>query len=87
MIDRGKRSKTLNEVKPVENIKKNQQNFLEINPVQKEVFPSNKLQPFWIKGIDNHLQQNCQSQLSHSSLSHIGQEYQESFIQGITHIQ
>ena len=36
MIDRGK-SKTLSEVKPVENISKNQQSFLEISPVQQEV--------------------------------------------------
>ena len=37
VIDRGKRSKTLSEVKPVENISKNLQSFLEISPVQKEV--------------------------------------------------
>ena len=37
MINRGKRSKTLSEVKPVENINKNLQSFPEINPVQKEV--------------------------------------------------
>ena len=37
VIDRGKRSKTLSEVKPVENINKNLQSFLEISPVQKEV--------------------------------------------------
>ena len=43
MIDSGKRSKTLNEVKPIENINKNLQNFLEISPVQKEVLPSYKL--------------------------------------------
>ena len=36
MIDRGKRSKTLKVVKPVEN-SKNPQSFLEISPVQKEV--------------------------------------------------
>ena len=36
MIDRGKRSKTLRVVKPVEN-SKNPQSFLEISPVQKEV--------------------------------------------------
>ena len=36
MIDRGKRSKTLRVVKPVEN-SKNLQSFLEISPVQKEV--------------------------------------------------
>ena len=34
----------MNEVKPVENISKNLQSFLEISPVQKEVFPSHKLQ-------------------------------------------
>ena len=43
-IDRGKRSKTLNEVKLVENISKNPQSFLEISPMQKEVLLSHKLQ-------------------------------------------
>ena len=43
-IDRGKRSKTTNEVKPSENINKTLQKFLEINPVQKEDLPSHKLQ-------------------------------------------
>ena len=42
VIDRGKRSKTLSEVKPVENISKNLQSFLEISPLQKEVLPSHK---------------------------------------------
>ena len=37
VINRGKGSKTLTEVKPVENISKNLQSFLEISPVQKEV--------------------------------------------------
>ena len=37
MIDRGKRSKTLSEVKPVENINKNLLIFLEISPIKKEV--------------------------------------------------
>ena len=37
VIDRGKISKTLSEVKPIENISKNLQIFLEIRPVQKEV--------------------------------------------------
>ena len=46
MMDRGKRSKTLSEVKPVENISKNLQSFLEISPVQKEVLPSHKLQDY-----------------------------------------
>ena len=36
-IDRGKRSKTLSEVKPVESLIKNLQSFLGISPVQKEI--------------------------------------------------
>ena len=44
VIDRGKRSKTLSEVKPVKNISKNLQSFLEISPVQKVVLPLHKLQ-------------------------------------------
>ena len=43
VINKGKRSKTLSEVKPVENISKNLQSFLEIRPVQKEVLLSHKL--------------------------------------------
>ena len=43
MIDRAKRSKILSEVRPVENINKNLQSFLEIRPVQKEVLLSHKL--------------------------------------------
>ena len=92
--DRGKRSKKLSEVKPVENISKNPQSFLEINPVQKEVLPSHKLQehvyqyqnPFGLKE-DSLSQRNCQSQLSHPSLSHIERECQESLIQEKIHIQ
>ena len=34
----------MSEVKPVENINKNMQSFLEISPKQKEVFLSHKLQ-------------------------------------------
>ena len=44
VIDRGKRSKTLSEVKPVENISKNLQSFLDISLVQKEVLLLHKLQ-------------------------------------------
>ena len=44
VINRGKRSKTLREVKPVENANKRLQNFLEVSPVQKAVFPSRKLE-------------------------------------------
>ena len=44
VVDRGKRSKALNEVKPVGNISKNPQSFLEMNPMPKEVPPSHKLQ-------------------------------------------
>ena len=43
VIDRGKRSKTLSKVKPVENISKNLQSFLKISPMQKGVLPSHKL--------------------------------------------
>ena len=43
VIDRGKRSKTLSEVKPVENINKNLKSFLEISPMQQEVLLSHKL--------------------------------------------
>ena len=65
MIDRGKRSKTLSAVKPVENINKNLQSFLEISPVQKEVILSHKLRdhvyeyqnPFELKE-DNLSQRN-----------------------------
>ena len=44
MIDRGKRSKTRSEVKPVKNTSKNLQSFLEISPMQNEVALSHKLQ-------------------------------------------
>ena len=43
VINRGKRSKSLSEVIPVENISKNAQSFLEISLVEKEVFPSQTL--------------------------------------------
>ena len=44
VIDRGKRSKTLSEVKPVKNITKNLQSFLEISLMKNEVLASYKLQ-------------------------------------------
>ena len=37
VTDRGKRSKTMSEVKPVENITKNLQSFVEISPMQNKV--------------------------------------------------
>ena len=94
VIETGKRSKTLNEVKPVENIRKSQQNFLEITPMQTEALPSHKLRdhayeyqnPFRLKE-DNFSQRDFQNQLSHTGLSHIEQECQESFIQGKIHNQ
>ena len=43
-MDRVKRSKTISEVKPVENISKKPQSFLEVSPMQKEVLLSHKLQ-------------------------------------------
>ena len=80
MNDRGKRSKTLTEVKQVEIISNNLQSFLEISPMQKEDLPSHKLRdhpyeyynPFRLKE-DNLSQRNCQNQLSHPGLSHIEQ--------------
>ena len=44
VINRGKKIKTLNEVKLVKSISKNSQIFLEISPAQKEAHPSHKLQ-------------------------------------------
>ena len=44
VIDKGKRNKTLREVKPGENISKNLQSLQEVSPVEKEVLPSHKLQ-------------------------------------------
>ena len=90
IIERGKRSKILNKVKPVENTSKNPQSFLEINPVQKEVLPSHKLQdhayeqqnPFRLKE-----DKPSQGQLSHPSLPHIEQECRESLIQRNNHNQ
>ena len=94
MINRGKRSKILNEVKPVENINKNLQNFLEISPTQSEVLPSYKLHdhayeyqnPFGLNE-DDPSQRNCQNQMRHPRLSHIEQECQEILNQGKIHIQ
>ena len=77
VIDRGKRSKKLSEVKPIENISKNLQSFLEISPEQKEVLPSHKLQDHAYSSL-----KNCQNPMSHPSLSHIEQECQESLIHG-----
>ena len=70
VIDRGKRSKTLSEVKQIENISKNLQSFPEMSPVQKEDLPSHKLRdhayeyqnPFGLKE-DNLSQRNFQNQL------------------------
>ena len=44
VIDRGKKSKTLSEGKSAENISMNLQNFIEINPMEKEDLLSHKLQ-------------------------------------------
>ena len=46
VVNRGKRSKTLSEVKLIENISKNRQSSLEINPVQSFVLLSHKLQDY-----------------------------------------
>ena len=73
LIDREKKGKTLSEVKPVKNIGKSLQSFLEISPVQKEVLPSYELrdhayESFGLKE-DNLSQRNCQNRLSHPGLS------------------
>ena len=93
-INRGKRSKTVSEVKPVGNINENLQCFLEISPSQREVLPSHKLRdhayeyqnPFALQE-DNLSQRNWQNQLSHQDLLHIEQECQESLMQGKIHNQ
>ena len=94
VINRGKRSNTLSEVKPVKNISKNLQSFLEISPMQKEVFLSHKLRDhaYEYQNLlrlreDNLSQRKCQNQLSHPGLSHTDQECQESLIQGKIHNQ
>ena len=43
VIDRGKRSQTMSEVKSFKNIKKNLHSFLEISFVKEEVLASHKL--------------------------------------------
>ena len=43
-INREKRSNTLSEEKPVENISKNLQSFIKISPVQMKILLSHKLQ-------------------------------------------
>ena len=87
MIDTGKRSKTLSEVKLVESISKNLQSFLEISLMQREVLLSHKLRdhayeyynPFRLKE-DNLSQRSFQNQLSYPGLSYTEQECQESLI-------
>ena len=44
VINRQKRSKKLNYIKPVQNINNNMQSFLQMRPVQKQVLPSHNLQ-------------------------------------------
>ena len=43
VINRGKRSKALSEIKQVENISKNRQSFLQMSPVHKADLLSHKL--------------------------------------------
>ena len=89
VIHRGKRSKTPSEVKPVKNVTKNLQSFLEISPVQKDVLSSCNLQnhayekqnPFRLKE-DNH-----QEKLSHPCLSLVEPECHTNLIQEKIHIQ
>ena len=77
VIDRGKRSKTLSEVKPVENISRNLQSFLEMSPVQKGKSFSNincktmheYQNPFGLKK-DNLTEKLPESNESSRSVSH-----------------
>ena len=46
VVDRGKRSKTLSEIKLIKNVSKNPQSFLEISLMQKEATLSHKLQDY-----------------------------------------
>ena len=86
---RGNSIKTLSEVKPIKNISKNPQSFLEICSGQKGVLPSHKTQnhvyekqkPFRFKE-DNPSDRMSLNQLSHPSLSHIERECQAILIQG-----
>ena len=68
MIDKGQRSKTLSEVKPVKNVSKNLQSFLEISlmHVSSRILLDLK--------EDSPSQRNCQNQLSYPGLSDIEQE-------------
>ena len=88
MIDKGKRSKTLSEVKPVENIIRiaefsRDKSLLSHKPQDHAYEYQN---PFKLKE-DNLSQRNGQNQLSHAGLSHTEQESQESLIQGKIHNQ
>ena len=76
-------------IKPVNQISENLQSFQEVSCAQKEVLPSHKLQDnayeqqnLFGSKQDNPTQRNCQSQLSHPSLSPIEQECQEKLIEG-----
>ena len=53
MTNIGKRSKTLCEVKPVQNISKYLWSFLEISPMQKKVLLPDKLQDYVIWVIES----------------------------------
>ena len=93
VIDRGKRSKNLSEVKPVENISKNLQ-FSRDKSRTKGSPTLHKLRdhayeysnPSGLKE-DNLPLRNSQNQLSHPGLFHTEQECQESLIQGKIHNQ
>ena len=63
VIDRGKRSKALSEVKLVENISKNLQIFLGVNPVQKKSFH------ITCKTSLSDIEQECQESLIHGKIT------------------
>ena len=84
VIDKGKRSKTLSEVKQVENISKNLQNFLEIIPCKRKPFLHINCETMH---TSTRTLSDYQRQLSHPGLSRIKQECQEGLIQRKIHNQ
>ena len=62
VIHRGKRSKTLSEVKPVKNLSKNLQSFLEISPCKRKSFIHINCESILIK--ESHSHTNSQLNIS-----------------------
>ena len=85
LVDRGKKSKTMSEVKLVRNINTNPEDFLDRSLVQKKKNMHIAKESFGLKE-DNPSQINCQNQFSHPSLSYIEQEFHKSLTKRKIHI-